>query len=368
MGKKSLTIAHVLTSLHVGGGERVALLLAASQRSRGHRVVVISLEQPPLGPLAPEFAAAGVRVRQVAKRPRGFDVTLPGRLLGCFRRERVDVVHTHNQLPLIYAALPGRLSGARVLHTKHGPHPDRAYRLWLRRVGAAATHTFVAVSEATAAFAREIHEVAPRKLRVILNGTDLDKFARDPTARERVRESWGVGPNGFVIGTVGRMAPEKNHAMLLRALAPLLGEPARLVIAGDGCERGATERLAKELGIAPWLRLLGEVRDVAPVLSGLDVFVLSSSYEGLPMVLTEAMGAGLPVVATAVGGVPKVVAEGETGYLVAPGDADELRSRVERLRADPKLARRLGERGLEVSRQCYSLERMVAEYFAAYGV
>jgi glycosyltransferase involved in cell wall biosynthesis len=362
------TIAHVLTSFHVGGAERVALLLATSQKQRGYPIVVISLEEPPKGSLTSEFQAAGVMVRQVAKRPTGFDPSLFPRLLACFREARVDVVHTHNQLPLIYAALPGRLSGARVVHTSHGPHPDRPHRLWLRRAAAMSVQTFVAVSEATAAFAREISEVSPQKLRVILNATDLGKVARHAEARARVRGEWGIDVDGCVIGTVGRMAPEKNHALLLEAVRPILGDHALLVIAGDGSERAATEALAKKLGIANRVRFLGEVREVPAVLSGFDVFALSSHFEGLPMVLAEAMGASLPVVTTAVGGIPSVVSDGETGYLVPAGDVETLRERIRQLCNDRALARRMGERGLLVARQRYSLERMVDEYLGAYRV
>jgi glycosyltransferase involved in cell wall biosynthesis len=240
--------------------------------------------------------------------------------------------------------------------------------MWLRRAAAACVHTFVAVSDATAVFATEIREVSSGKLRVILNGTNLAKFERDPAVRAREREHWGILEDGCAIGTVGRMAPEKNHALLLEAVAPLLDDKTVLVIAGDGSERPATEALARRLGIAARVRLLGQMRDVAPVLAGLDIFTLPSHFEGLPMVLAEAMGASLPVVATAVGGVPSVVSDGETGYLVPPGDSEALRNRLRLLRDDPTLARRFGARGLEVALSRYSLQRMVDEYVEAYGL
>jgi glycosyltransferase involved in cell wall biosynthesis len=210
--------------------------------------------------------------------------------------------------------------------------------------------------------------VAPEKLRVILNAADLGIFRRDPETRWRKREEWGIDDAAFAIGTVGRMAPEKNHALLLSAVAPLLGRDCALVIAGDGSERPATERLARELGVDAWVRFLGETRDVSAVLSGLDLFVLSSHFEGLPMVLLEAMGTSLPVVATAVGGVPGVVSDGETGCLVADGDAEALRATVLRLRKDPLLLDRMGRRARELALQRHSLERMANEYFDAYGI
>ncbi len=345
----------------------MAQLLVLRLRERGYRVIVVSLENPPAGSLTSGFEEAGIRVLRVPKLP-GVDVTLYARLLACFRREAVSVVHTHNPLPLIYAAAPARLAGARVVHTKHGPHPAAPLPMMLKRVGAASTHVFVAVSEATAAFSQKVHEVSSRKVRVILNATDLTKFSRDEAARARVRESWGVAPDTFVMGTVGRMAPEKNHGLLLRAAAPLLAEGAVLVIAGDGAERASSEALAKELGIFEQVRFLGEIRDVEAAMSGFDVFALSSHFEGLPMVLVEAMGASLPVVATAVGGVPKVVREGETGYLVPPGDEAAFSRALGAVREDRAQAARMGALGRDVAQQDYAIDRMVDDYLAAYGL
>lgn len=361
-----LTIAHVLLSLCVGGGERVALLLASQQVRLGNRVLLVSLEGLEGGTLGSEFEAAGVEVERVPKRPRGFDPTLFPRLHALFRRERVNVVHTHNNLPLIYASPAGRLAGAGVIHTEHGRHPDVWHRLWMRRAAAAAAHRYVAVSEATADFARQIRAVAPNKLSVILNGTDVPHFARDEAARAALRAEWGASDDETVVGTVGRMAPVKDHALLLRAMAPLLRGGARLVIVGDGPERAATETLAAELGVAERVCFLGEIREVAPVLSALDVFALSSRSEGLPMVLAEAMAASLPVVATAVGGVPKVVLAGETGFLVPAGDEAALREKIGLLSRDPAMRRRFGARGLSIASERYSLERMNDEYMSAY--
>jgi len=360
-----LTIAHVLTSLCVGGGERVALLLAAGQARAGHRVSVVSFEEPPNGSLGREFSDAGVTIHRVPKR-RGFDFTLPPRLALLFRRERIDVVHTHNPLPLIYAPLAAKSAGARVVHTKHGPHPDKAHRLWMRRIGAFAADAFVAVSEATGAFAEQLREVSSRKLDVIINATDLERFCPDETRRHQVRARWGVDEGDWVIGTVGRMAPVKNHALLVRAVAPLLGEGVRLVIAGDGPEAAATAALVEELEVTPFVNLLGETRDVPDVLRGLDVFALSSHVEGLPLVLAEAMATALPVVATAVGGVPQVVADGDSGRLVPAGDERALRAALRALEGDRPKARQFGARGRQLAEERYSAERMGREYLAKY--
>lgn len=362
---RHLRIVHVLGSLHVGGGERVALLLAQRQVADGHRVAVISLEQPPHGPLFAEFARSGIEVRTVPK-GRGFDPTLPPRLYAVMRELGPDVVHTHNPPPQIYAIAPARLAGARVVHTKHGPHPDAPHRLWLRRAGAALAARFVAVSPMTAEFAREIHECPADRLRVVQNGTDLDRFRPDVAARAAVREELGVGDDAVLLGTVGRMATVKNHALLVRAAAPLLGPGLHLAIAGGGPEAGKTRALVEELGVAPFVHLVGEISEVPRFLAGLDAFVLSSDVEGLPLSVTEAMGVALPVVSTAVGGVPKVVVEGETGLLVPPRDEEKLREALRTIAANGATRARMGKRARELALELYSSERMAREYMALY--
>lgn len=362
---RPLSIVHVLGSLHVGGGERIALLLGQRHVGEGHRVAVVSLEQPPGGGLFAEFAQAGITVHTVPKGP-GFDSSLFPRLYSKFREIRPDVVHTHNPPPQIYAIGPAKLAGARVVHTKHGPHPDTWHRLWLRRAGAALADSFVVISPSTADFAREIHEASPSKMHIVQNGTDLDRFSLDGVVRKAMRTQLGVPDSARLVGTVGRMAKVKNHALLVRALAPLLGPELHLAIAGGGAEASATAELVEALGVKAHVHLVGEIRDIPAFLSALDVFALSSDTEGLPLSITEAMGVSLPVVSTSVGGVPQVVIEGETGLLVPKGDEAALRAAIRKLIADPLLASDMGKRGRTVALERYSAERMARQYMALY--
>lgn len=361
-----MKIAHVLSSTHTGGAERVALLICERLVKKGHDVSVVSLEEPRGGPLAAEFATAGVTVIPVPKKLGVFDRTLSARLLARFVRSRFDVIHTHNPIPLIYAAIPARLSGARAVHSKHGPHPDAWQRLMLRRAGAAATHAFVPVSQSVADFALSIHEVFRSKVHVITNGTDTARFRKDEALRASVRAKLGVPTDAFVIGTVGRMAAVKNHPLLVRAAAPLLGPKVRLVVVGSGAEADRTKAIARDLGVEAFAHFPGETSDVPPYLAAFDVFALSSDSEGLPLCLTEAMSASLPLVCTAVGGIPALVEEGETGLLSAPGDDAALRASIQRLLDDDGLRERLGRRGREVALARYSADRMTEDYLAVY--
>lgn len=360
-----LTIAHVLSSVHIGGAESVALELASLQVEAGHRVLVVSLEEPPNGALGPEFQKAGVELHTEPK-GQGFDPTLPPRLFRLFRRERVEVVHSHNPMPLIYAATAAKLAGCGAVHTKHGPHLDWSRRIWLRRIGAFAADAFVAVSQATADASQELHEVSRKKLRVIPNGTDLGRFHPDPEARAAVRAEFGIPADAWVVGTVGRMAEVKNHPLLVRAAAPLLDEQHHLVIVGDGAEAERTRAVAASKPTGKWIHFPGHRRDIGRLMTAFDVFSLSSDSEGLPLVLPEAMATGLPVVSTNVGGIAEVVKEGETGFLVPARDEEALRDRLKRLADDRALAARMSERAREVAIARYSSEKMLAEYLAIY--
>jgi glycosyltransferase involved in cell wall biosynthesis len=357
---RPLSIVHVLSSFALGGQERVALALAGAQVTMGHRVHALSLAPPPDGELASDFAQRGVALHTVPK-GAGVDLLLIARLAALFRRERLDVVHTHNPLPLFYGAPAGRLAACAVVHTKHGVNPDGGRRLWMRRVGGRLAHAYVAVSEATARVARERAECPEEQLRTIANGVELDTFGADACARTQARDELGIPRDAFVFGTIGRMSPEKDHALLVRAAAPLLGPSVRLVVVGDGSERPDVMAQARE---SAFVHLPGARRDVARLLAAFDVFVLSSWSEGLPLALVEAMATGLPIIATDVGGTKEVLAG--TGLLVPPRDEVALRDAMRSVRASEDRARELGALA-RVRARHYDTRRMSDEYLALYA-
>jgi glycosyltransferase involved in cell wall biosynthesis len=359
------SIVHVLSSYGLGGQERVALDLASGQVKRGHRVGVVSLAPAPDGPLALEFRDAGVDVLTIPKRLNGLDGTLTPRLAWAFRGRHADIVHTHNPLPLIYAAPAARLVGAAAIHTKHGVNPGSRSHLLLRRGAARFVDAFVAVSEVTAEQARAQKDCAPEKLVVIPNGIRLERFHPDDEQRAAIRHELAIPADAWVVGTVGRVDEVKNQTMLVRAMAPLLGDRVRLVIVGDGPARAALEAAVGALPEPRFAHVLGRRMDVERILPAFDVFVLSSRSEGLPLVVPEAMAAGLPVVSTNVGGIPGVVEEGVTG-LLCPVEEDALRYRLATLAGDRDRARAMGARAREIALSRYSAERMLDDYLTLY--
>lgn len=359
------SIVHVLSSFGVGGQERVALDLAIGQKARGHRVSVVSLAPPPDGAMADEFREHGIVVDRVPKSGEGVDATLVAKLARTFRKLEADVVHTHNPLPLIYGAPAARLARAAAIHTKHGINPgSRGHRI-LRRAAAQLTYAFVAVSDTTEQQAREQNDAPASKIHTIANGIRLDRYHPDPVARQETRAELGLD-DAWVVGTVGRLDDFKNQSLLVRAMAPLLSEKVRLVIVGDGPARAAVEAEVGKLPEPKWVTLTGRRMDVPHIIPAFDVFALSSKSEGLPLVVPEAMAAGLPIVTTAVGGLPSVVDEGVTGMLV-PVEEEALRAALKKLVDDHALAKKMGEAARTTALERYSADRMVDAYLALYS-
>ena len=357
------SIVHVLSSYGVGGQERVALDLAIGQRARGHQVSVISLARPPDGAMADEFAAAGIAVDRVVKRG-GLDPTLVPRLARALRNHRADIVHTHNPLPLIYGAPAARLAGAAAIHTKHGLNPGGRGHRALRRAAARLTNAFVAVSDTTAEQARAQRDTDPGKLHIVPNGIRLERYAPDGEARAAARVELGLG-DAWVVGTVGRLDASKNQAMLVRSMAPLLSAQVRLVIIGEGDARPEVEAAVAALPEPRWVVMTGRRMDVPRLVHAFDVFALSSMTEGLPLVVPEAMAAGLPVITTAVGGLPGVVDDQVTGLVVR--DEPAFAAALATLEADRPRARAMGQRGREVALVRFGAARMVDAYLALYA-
>ncbi len=363
----SLRIAHILGSLGMGGAERVALDLATVQQNDGHEVCVISLSETEGSALAPAFADAGITVHVVPKRP-GLDWRLPREIASRLKELKIQVAHTHNTQPLVYAAAAARLAGLVVVHTKHGEgHLVSRMGQFLRRAGSPFVHSFVAVSEKTAEHARQQWAYPmPSKIRVIPNGIALQAHRKEPRWRQKIREELGIAADAWVVVTVGRCDINKNQVALVRAAESLLSESFHLVIVGAGEAMGALKAESLRSENFSCIHLLGRRHDVPQIMSAADLFVLPSLSEGLPLVLLEAMAAGLPVVSTAVGGIPDVIEEGKTGLLVAPNDEGALLAAMSSLYQDREKAAGIAEAGYCLVSENYSAKRMSDAYVKLY--
>lgn len=274
-----------------------------------------------------------------------------------FRRLRPDVVHLHLSYSwashwAVLAALA--TPGARTIAAEMLPSPPaRRRQVILKRLTSRRLAAHVAVGERSADELAALTGLPRESFRVLYNG--VPDVALEPLPRP---------VEGRIVGSLGRLERQKGFDVLVRALAELEGVTA--VVVGDGAEREALLRLARELGVGERLLMPGRSEEARRWLTAFDVFTVPSRAEGLPLVIVEAMLAGLPVVASDVGSIPEAVVDGETGLLVPPEDPAALAAALRRLLESPDAARAMGERGRARARERFTVEAMVASYEALY--
>jgi glycosyltransferase involved in cell wall biosynthesis len=363
---------HVLTLtdvVGVGGAERIAedlCVLADPKRFRRSLCVTRPTgDVPGSDDSLARLRDAGVDVVFLERRHR-FDMR-PLARLAQLRHGRVDVIHAHKFGSNVWAALLGHALGVPVVvaheHTwSFEGQPFR--RLADRHVVARLSDAVIAVSEADRA--RMVAEVGMPADRVVLihNGIAESEGGNDVA----VRRELGLAPDAPVLLQTATLRPQKAVEVMIAATALVRRTypDVRLLVAGGG-DAGALRALAAEHGVADAVSLLGARTDVADLRAAATVGVLSSDFEGMPLAVLEYMAAGLPVVATDVGGLPEIVRDGETGFLVAPRDPAALAERIGHLLADPALAREMGERGRRRQKEQFSSEAMVAAVTRLYA-
>lgn len=366
-----MRVVQVVPSLSVGGAERVAAMLALEQKARGHEVEVFALGPATGSWIEAELGRAWVPVRFLDKGP-GLDLRVVPRLARALRRARPDVIHTHLHvlkyvLPALFAA-----PGAKLVHTVHNladrevePQSLRLQKLVFGRLVEP-----VAIGEAVAASMAQVYGRPPRFC--IPNGVPTAHFQAPEGARAAVRGSLGLPDGTPVVLAAGRLNPQKNHPILLDAMArpALAALDAHLLLAGEGELHGALAERAAQPDLAGRVHLLGVRADMPALFGAADVFALSSTWEGNPLVVMEAMSAGLPVVATAVGCVPELVragpGEAAPGLLVPAGDADALAGALAELLGSPRARREAGEAAGRRAREVFDVGVMTEAYLRVY--
>ena len=357
-----MRILQLIESLEFGGAEKVVIDLANEMAAR-HEVTICCLKR--LGDLS---RSVDTRIRVLClDKGEGNDYRLPFRLAGILAAAGIEILHTHEWGVFLEGALAGLLARTPVMiHTVHGPYmayapgwlsrSKRAVRHGLERCAAPRFARVVTVSDSIQEYIRDQIGIDADRLTTIHNGIRVVALGRARAAR----------PGGVMFIRVGRLAEVKNHAMMIRAFHATGDRQSRLLLAGDGPERGPLEAITRELGLEHRVEFLGFRRDIEELLAQSDVFVISSNHEGVSIAVLEAMRAGLPVIGTRVGGMPETIQDRRTGRLVEAGDIEAMASVMRSLIDSPAERARLGDAGRRFLEAEFSIEKMVERYERLY--
>ncbi|MFN3789606.1 TIGR03088 family PEP-CTERM/XrtA system glycosyltransferase [Massilia sp.] len=362
-------VAHLIYRLDIGGLETLLVDTINRMPAGCYRHAVICLTD--YTDFAQRITRPDVALFALHK-PPGLALGTHADLFRLLRRLRPAILHTYNLGAIEYAATAWAAGVPARVHAEHGrdardPQGLNPKHNLLRRLLVPFIDRYVPVSHDLRGWLESTVRIPKRKLQLIDNGVDTERFHAGANAG--VAEAW-QDPDAFVIGTVGRLQDVKDQVTLIDAFdilrRDLPGERLRLVLVGDGPLRASLEARVQAAGLQDSVWFAGARADVAPVMRSFSLFALSSIAEGTPVTMLEAMASELPVVSTAVGGIPELVAHGNSGTLVPSGDARAMAAAIVPYVRDRALARRHGAAGRARIEQKYSMRAMLAAYVALY--
>jgi glycosyltransferase involved in cell wall biosynthesis len=360
-----VNIAFMVTRADPVGGAQIHVRdLAVAVQAQGHAPTVLTSGN---GPFIEDLRGRGIPtivLRHLTGPMRPIrDVRALQELIGVLKQVKPDLLTAHGAKVGMLGRVASRSLQIPLIVTVHGwacapgtPPVQAAVSRWLERLLGPLASRLITVSEFDRRFGIQAKLVAEQRVVTVHNGM--------PDISAELRANPAQTPPRLVM--VARFEPQKDHGTLLRALSGLRDQPWELDLIGDGPLRSQAEALAETVGVRDRIHFLGQRRDVARLLGRAQVSLLVSNWEGLPLSILEAMRAGLPVIASEVGGVAESVQDGETGFLVPQGGVDQLRDRLGRLLRDPELRVRLGASGRRCYEQHFTLDEMVRKTLTVY--
>ena len=371
-----MRIGVVVPRLLGGGAAQCVVDLAIGLADVGLRPTVVCLERA--GYLADELSQRGVTVIGPLK-TTGNDPTAPFRLAAILREHRVDVAHCHNWGGLVDTVLAAKLARMTpVLHTQHGldygfsdapDHLRSRLRTVMKTLACQGVTKVATVSQEVAQMVTREWRVSPSRVSVVHNGVRVPAPDEGVEIRSRWRRELGIEESDMLIGTVAVFRPVKDLHTMLEAMSLVAKETSRakLVLMGAGPQKEDLEAAVARLGLQSVVHFPGFRRDASQLLPALDVFVLSSLSEGISLALLEAMAAGVPSVATRVGGNLEILQPPGCGLLVPPRSPRDLADAILSLVNDPARRRELSTGGRRRVEQAFSLRRMIGAYESLYA-
>jgi glycosyltransferase involved in cell wall biosynthesis len=364
-----LKILHLISSRGLYGVERVALDLCKGLKGYGCESIIGVIRNSHNPHLEVTDEAKKNAIDTVVFPCEGqLDIKLIFRIRKYASKNQINLMHCHGYKSNFYGLLASK-QGIPIVTTNHNWLTSHWKLRVYRRLDSLLIRYFTRIIAVSSGIQEEMltYGIPREKMRVIDNGIDITRF-HESVSPKAVKEEFGLKKEETIIGTIGNLGAEKGHMYLLQAAKDIVKNvgSVKFFFVGDGPLRGCLENEAKQLGIGDHVIFTGFRTDIPNLLSIMDIFVLPSLKEGLPMVLLEAMAAKKAIVATRVGAIPKVVNNGN-GILVEPKDAEGLREAIVSLLTNEEKRRKYASAGYETVRMQFSSERMSSEYFDLYS-
>lgn len=357
-------IAFIATSLDVGGAEAQWFNLTNKLDKTNLKIVLICLYD--LGKVGNQIKNSGIITYSNIFRNR-YSILSLFKLVKIFKKEKISIIFMmHLPLLIIYGSIAAKLSGInKIISAVHSTgYIDKknrssiADKLFLKSI-----NTVVALSEQHKNYLVTEVKYPKAKLQVISNGVDISIFSQAMDI-DRIKTSLGIRSNEKVVGIIGRLHPIKRHDVFIEAayFAYKINRDIVFLIIGDGAERSNIENKINCLDMSHRIKLLGQRDDIPELINILDISVLSSDSEALPMSIIESMAASVPVVATNVGSLSELVFDGVNGYIIPPNSSRDLAQAILKIIGNSTLAKNMGEMGAKIARERFSDEIMVEKF------
>jgi glycosyltransferase involved in cell wall biosynthesis len=349
---RKINLLYIITKLELGGAQKQLLSLINHLNKEKFKPFLFTAKDGLLLSEAFSLKELTLKKSRYLERPinplRDFLALIE--IYGFIKKNNIEIVHTHSSKAGILGRLVARLARVKIIvHTVHGwsfndyqPKIVRLFFIWLERLAASFTDKLIIVSNYDKQKGLDKHIGRENKYTLIRYGVDYTEFnIKD----QNIREELGINPNDLVVGMIACFKPQKSLQNFIR-LAFLVKEFSphiKFLLVGDGILRRSIEKLIEKLNLKNCIILTGWRRDIPQILSAIDVFVLTSLWEGLPITILEATASSKPVISTHTGGVAEVIVEGKSGFLVAPGDMNKMSERITVLIKDENLRRQIGQ-------------------------
>ena len=360
-------ILMLIQGLKIGGLENVVYNLSRSIKDSGKFELEICC-----------FDSRGVYWEQLEKKgitihflPRkaGTDLVYPFKLASLIRRRKIDIIQAHNYTAWFYGTLAAFLAKKKIVYTEHdNSHGSSRYVMAVCSILKKMTAKIVTVSEKVRETLSKCGNI--QNAMVIYNGVDQDSFIPvKASEKERRKIQYGFQEEDIILGMVGRIDALKNQECILNALPELkkCGLKTKLLFVGDGILKKSLKAKAKKMKLDECVVFLGERHDIPELLSMLDVFLLPSLSEGLPVSVIEAMASGLPIIASRVGGIPELITSESSGILINPNNLDELVNALKLLIGNKEKRVAMGSINRKIAEDKFSLKVMARQYLEVYS-